>query len=65
MDILFDCAKNYEKLLNVSYHIIAGQKKDETIEFNITFKKSQFFHLFGLHKLTDTSLMSNYNKYVW
>lgn len=65
MDKLLECAKNYEKLLPIRYHIIAGRKKDELIEFDIIFKKSQFYHLFGLHKLIDVDLPRKQSKNVY
>lgn len=65
MDKLYECAKNYENLLNIRYHIIAGRKKDELIEFDIVFKKSQFYHLFGLHKLKDIFIPRKQAKNVY
>ena len=58
MDLLQECATNYTKLLTSRYHIICGRSKagqKERLAFDITFWQSDFYHLAGLHKLTDVS----------
>lgn len=52
LDLLFQCAKNYEHLLNFKYHFVIA-RKGVMHEFFLTFQKSDFHHLAGLHKLTD------------
>ncbi|MFI3325250.1 MAG: PBECR4 domain-containing protein [Clostridia bacterium] len=52
MDELFACAKSFEKLLNIKYHIILG-RKENLIDLNIVFTKWDFHHLIGLGKLKD------------
>lgn len=65
IDKLLECAKKHEKLLNIRYHIVAGRKKDKIIEFDIVFKKSKFYHLLGLHKLTDIPIPRKQAKNVY
>ncbi|MCR5125487.1 MAG: hypothetical protein K6B43_09870 [Treponema sp.] len=52
MDLLLQCAKNFENLLTCKYHFIIGRKGVQR-EFFITFQKKDFHHIAGLHKLTD------------
>ena len=55
MDYLQVCAKSFEHLLNIKYHIILGRKGKLT-ELNILFAPTEFHHLIGLHKLHDLRL---------
>lgn len=55
MDYLQICAKAFEKLLDIQYHIILGRKGKLT-ELNILFEPKEFHHLIGLHKLRDLRL---------
>lgn len=52
MDLLQQCARNFEKLLPYQYHMIVGRKR-KTLDFTITFDPADFHHLAGLHKLKD------------
>lgn len=52
MDKLQERALSFKNLLNCEYKIILGRKGQKT-ELIIDFKKSDFPHLIGLHKLTD------------
>ena len=54
MDLLQRCALEFTQLLDVQYHIIAGRKR-KTVEFIISFERSDFHHLAGLHKLRDNA----------
>lgn len=55
MDYLQTCAKAFERLLDVKYHIAIGRKGKLT-ELNILFDPTEFHHLIGLHKLHDLRL---------
>ena len=55
MDHLLSCAKAFEHLLDIKYHIILGRKGKLT-ELNILFDPTEFHHLIGLHKLHDLRL---------
>ncbi len=55
MDYLQVCAKSFEHLLNIKYHIILGRKGKLT-ELNILFAPTEFHHLIGIHKLHDLRL---------
>lgn len=55
MDELLACAKAFESLLNVRYHIIIG-RKGKINKLNIQFESIEFHHLIGLHKLHDLRL---------
>lgn len=52
MDLLLQCATEFERLIHYQYHIIIG-RKGKTLEFTISFERSDFHHLAGLHKLRD------------
>ena len=52
MGDIFTAAKSYTNLLDIEYHIILG-KKNRNISLSILFTKNHFFHLAGLHYLTD------------
>lgn len=55
MDELQACAKAFENLLNVKYHIIIG-RKGKSVDLTINFESVEFHHLIGLHKLHDLRL---------
>ena len=55
MDYLQICAKAFEKLLDVQYHIVLG-RKGKLVNLNILFEPKEFHHLVGLHKLHDLRL---------
>lgn len=55
MDQLQACAKAFDHLLNIKYHIVIGRKGKLT-ELNILFSPTEFHHLIGLHKLHDLHL---------
>lgn len=52
MDKLQQCAKAFEKLLDIQYRIIIG-RKGKSVELTIGFSKLDFHHLMGLGKLKD------------
>lgn len=52
MDLIQECAYSFQILLNYEYHFWIG-RKGVLREFHLTFDKSDFHHLLGLHKLKD------------
>ena len=52
MGSIQECAMSFQTLLNYEYHFIIG-RKGQLKEFRLTFDKSDFHHLIGLHKLKD------------
>ncbi|MCL1983345.1 MAG: PBECR4 domain-containing protein [Clostridiales bacterium] len=52
MDKLLACAKSFEKLFDINYHIIIG-RKGKTVDLKIGFEPLDFHHLIGIHKLKD------------
>ena len=52
MDKLQERAISFKRLLDYEYKIILGRKNVQT-EITISFEKSDFSHLIGLHKLAD------------
>ena len=52
MDLLCECALAFQKLLDYEYNFVIG-RKGQRREFSLTFEKSDFHHLLGLHKLKD------------
>jgi hypothetical protein len=51
-DKLYNCAVAFSELLKYKYRIILG-RKGKPRELNLAFEKTHFFHLLGLHKLTN------------
>lgn len=54
MDLLKKCAMGFNLLLRCKYHFILG-RKGKRKEFTVSFEKSDFHHLAGLHKLRDNA----------
>ncbi len=55
-DKLYSTAKFYEMfLLDKTFHLVAGDKKRNKIEFDIVFREEHFNHLIGFQKLLDIS----------
>ena len=52
MNLIQECAHTFQTLLNYQYHFVIG-RKGQIKEFYLTFEKSDFHHLLGLHKLRD------------
>ena len=52
MDLLLQCALNFERLIPYQYHMIIG-RKGKTLDFTVSFDMADFHHLAGLHKLRD------------
>lgn len=50
--MLLQCTKNFEKLLDIKYHFEIA-RKGVIHNFDLTFQKTDFHHIAGLHKLTD------------
>ncbi len=50
--MLLECAKGFEKLLDIQYRIVVGRKGND-IAFSVGFDAVDFHHLAGLHKLKD------------
>ncbi len=55
MDGLLTCAKAFENLLPVKYHIIIG-RKGKSVDLTVSFQAVEFHHLMRLHKLHDLRL---------
>ena len=56
MSDILTSANAYSQLLDIEYHIVLGKKK-KNIPLSITFEKDHFFHLAGLHYLTDRTTL--------
>ena len=54
IDLLQKCARGFERLTDWQYHFIVG-RKGKTIAFTVSFDRSDFHHLAGLHKLKDNA----------
>ena len=52
MDLLQQCALEFNHLISYQYHIIIGRKR-KILEFTLSFDRADFHHLAGLHKLRD------------
>lgn len=58
MNSLYHAAQNFNKLLRIKYEIMLG-KKGNRILFELCFSKNDFYHLAGLHYLTDIRDLKN------
>lgn len=56
MDILKKIAEEFDKLLSMTYYFEIA-KKQNLHKFVLSFEKSDFYHLSGLHKLTDIAAL--------
>lgn len=62
MDLLKKVATEFDNLLSITYYFEIA-KKQNICKFALSFEKSDFYHLAGLHKLTDiASLQGEPNK---
>ena len=52
MDLIQQAALAFQTLLTYEYHFVIG-RKGKVKDFYLTFEKSDFHHLLGLHKLRD------------
>ena len=52
MDLLQQCAQEFDRLILYQYHITIG-RKGKTMALTISFDRADFHHLAGLHKLRD------------
>ena len=52
MGDILTSAKSYSTLLDLEYQLVLG-RKNRSITFSIFFEENHFFHLAGLHYLTD------------
>ena len=58
MDKIYECAAKFVALENYKYRFVVAQNR-QTRELLLNFKDSDFFHLAGLHYLTDISIPQN------
>ncbi len=61
VDLLLQCARNYEKLLDVAYNFTIA-RKGVVREFTLTFKKMDFHHIAGLHKVSSGAMLLHYER---
>lgn len=61
MDMIYQCALNFVSLKNYEYRFIVSQKRRNQ-ELLLNFQDSDFFHLAGLHYLTDINIPKNRHK---
>ena len=58
MDKIYECAAKFVALENCNYRFVVSQNR-QSRELLLNFNDSDFFHLAGLHYLTDISLPQN------
>lgn len=58
MEKIYECAAKFIALSNNEYRFVVSQNR-KCIEFRLNFKDNDFFHLAGLHYLTDISIPQN------
>lgn len=58
MDRIYECATKFAILENYEYHFVVSQNR-KTQELLLNFYDTDFFHLAGLHYLTDISIPQN------
>ena len=57
MDILYDAAQAYSRLIGTKYSIVLGYKQ-RAINLILNFYKDNFYHLAGLHNFKDIDALS-------
>lgn len=55
MNLIYECAKKYEELTKYNYTLYLSCG----LNIDLKFKPASFFHLMGLHKLTDIKQLTN------
>ncbi len=55
MDELYQCGIAFQKLRNTQYNIVIGRKGVAT-QISVRFSEKDFYHLVGLHKVSDIEL---------
>lgn len=58
MDLIYECATKFVLLERYEYRFVVSKKR-KTKEIFLNFRDSDFFHLAGLHHLTDISIPRN------
>lgn len=58
MNIIYECAAKFIALENCEYRFVVSQKR-KSREIFLNFRDSDFFHLAGLHYLTDINIPQN------
>ena len=58
MDKIYECATKFINLQNYEYYFVVSQNR-KTTKLILTFCDSDFFHLAGLHYLTDIGIPKN------
>ena len=61
MDIIFECAQNFIKLLETNYKFVVSKKRNLQT-FTVDFEETDFRHLAGLQYLTDIDIDRNSKK---
>lgn len=63
MDIIFECAKNFEKLIAVSYRfIVSKSRKMQSVL--VDFSATDFYHLAGFQYLTDLAISKDRSRTI-
>lgn len=63
MDIIYECANNFTKLVNTKYHFVFVQNR-KSHDIILDFYPSDFRHATGLHHVTDIVIENNPVKLV-
>lgn len=58
MDLIYECATKFSSLKRYEYRFVVSKKR-KTQEIILDFHDTDFFHLAGLHHLTDISIPRN------
>lgn len=58
MDLIYECAAKFVLLERDEYRFVVSKKR-KTKEIFLNFRDSDFFHLVGLHHLTDINIPRN------
>ena len=63
MDIIYECANNFVKLINTKYHFVFVRNR-KSCDIILDFHPSDFRHAAGLHYITDIVIENNPNKII-
>ncbi|MBE5843072.1 MAG: hypothetical protein E7302_02685 [Butyrivibrio sp.] len=63
MDIIYECAANFQKLLDIKYHFVVSSKR-KVKDITIDFREADFRHAAGLHYVDDIDIERNPDKVI-
>ena len=63
MDVIYECAANFQKLFNIKYHFVVSSKR-KMKDITIDFREADFRHAACLHYVDDIEIEKDSNKVI-